>query len=62
MQWYNEPKQWQQDGEKLTVQCDGKTDYWRVTRHDYIVDNASFYQNAPNAPSVSYGDVGRESL
>jgi len=43
MQWYNEPQQWQHDDNKLTVQCDGKTDYWRVTRHGFIKDDAPFY-------------------
>ncbi len=43
MQWYNEPQQWKQDDDKLTVMTDGKTDYWRVTLHDFIKDDAPFY-------------------
>jgi uncharacterized protein len=43
MQWYNEPAQWRQDGHKLIVMTDGKTDYWRVTLHNFIADNAPFY-------------------
>lgn len=48
MQWYNEPQRWQQDGNKLIVNCDGKTDYWRVTRHGFIKDDAPFYYETIN--------------
>ncbi|MEL6269957.1 MAG: DUF1349 domain-containing protein [Chloroflexota bacterium] len=43
MQWVNEPREWHDDNGKLTVRADGKTDYWRVTRHDFIKDDAPFY-------------------
>ncbi|MEM6282469.1 MAG: DUF1349 domain-containing protein [Chloroflexota bacterium] len=43
MQWMNEPQHWTEDHGKLSVRADGKTDYWRVTRHDFIKDNAPFY-------------------
>lgn len=43
MQWLNEAQNWQEDGDSLIVQCEGKTDFWRVTRHDFIKDDAHFY-------------------
>lgn len=42
MNWYNEPAQWQQDGDQLRVVAGGNTDYWRVTRHGFIKDDAPF--------------------
>jgi regulation of enolase protein 1 (concanavalin A-like superfamily) len=30
MDWLNEPQQWTQDGDTLTVTVDGKTDFWRI--------------------------------
>lgn len=43
MKWYNEPAKWQADGSHLQVTADGQTDYWRVTLHDFIKDDAPFY-------------------
>ncbi|MEQ8675303.1 MAG: DUF1349 domain-containing protein [Aggregatilineales bacterium] len=43
MNWYNEPKIWAEKDGKLIVTTAGKTDYWRVTLHDFIKDDASFY-------------------
>jgi hypothetical protein len=43
MEWYNEPQQWQAQGNTLTVRIGGKTDYWRVTLHNFIKDDAPFY-------------------
>jgi uncharacterized protein len=43
MNWYNEPKQWQHQNGKLTITADPDTDFWRVTRHDFIKDDAPFY-------------------
>jgi hypothetical protein len=43
MKWYNEPKTWQKQAEKLIVQTEAQTDFWRVTLHDFIQDNAHFY-------------------
>jgi len=33
MKWYNEPSSWHQEGERLLVKSDPKTDFWRKT-HD----------------------------
>jgi uncharacterized protein len=30
MNWLNEPKQWSQDGNTLTMTADGQTDFWRI--------------------------------
>ncbi|NDJ60807.1 MAG: DUF1349 domain-containing protein [Chloroflexi bacterium] len=43
MHWYNEPKTWQASGGKLIVTADAKTDFWRVTLHDFIKDDAHFF-------------------
>lgn len=43
MQWYNEPASWLQEQDVIEITADGQTDFWRVTRHDYIVDNGHFY-------------------
>lgn len=46
MQWYNEPTQWQHKDDTLTLSVHGKTDFWRVTRHDFIKDDAHFYHQS----------------
>jgi len=43
MYWYNEPTRWHQQDGTITVTADGKTDFWRVTLHDFIKDDAHFY-------------------
>lgn len=43
MKWYNPPKLWTSENDKLIVTANGKTDFWRVTRHDFIKDDAHFY-------------------
>ncbi|GAB4547995.1 MAG: DUF1349 domain-containing protein [Anaerolineae bacterium] len=43
MFWYNEPKNWHQEGTKLVVNAEGKTDFWRVTLHHFIKDDGHFY-------------------
>ena len=43
MQWFNPPAQWQASPQGLEVQVDARTDFWRVTRHDFIKDDAHFY-------------------
>jgi len=48
MQWYNEPKDYIVEDNKITIQVPGKTDYWRVTLHDFIKDDAPFYYQTVN--------------
>lgn len=43
MQWYNEPAAWHDADGQIRVSVGGQTDYWRVTRHDFIKDDAPFY-------------------
>lgn len=43
MQWLNEPANWTESGDTITVTADAKTDFWRVTRHNFIADNGHFY-------------------
>lgn len=43
MNWYNEPAHWHLEGNTLQVTTSGKSDYWRVTLHHFIKDDAPFY-------------------
>lgn len=43
MKWLNEPAHWQQQGDGLIVTAGTKTDFWRVTRHDFIKDDGHFF-------------------
>lgn len=43
MQWYNEPQQWQKQTNVIDITAAPQTDFWRVTRHDFIKDDAHFY-------------------
>lgn len=43
MQWYNEPSQWEVQGNTLTVQAGAGTDFWRLTYNGIIRDNGHFY-------------------
>ena len=43
MQWYNEPVDWQEQDGVISIHTEGHTDFWRVTRHHFIKDNAHFY-------------------
>ena len=43
MKWFNKPKNWDDNNNQLTVTANAKTDFWRVTRHDFIKDDAHFY-------------------
>jgi regulation of enolase protein 1 (concanavalin A-like superfamily) len=43
MNWYNEPEVWEGQGDKLIVRADPQTDFWRVTLHGFIKDDAHFY-------------------
>jgi hypothetical protein len=42
VQWYNEPETWDADDNHLSVTAK-KTDFWRVTVHDFIKDDGHFY-------------------
>lgn len=43
MQWYNEPDVYTVEENRITVKVPAKTDYWRVTLHNFIKDDAPFY-------------------
>ncbi|PSL45309.1 uncharacterized protein DUF1349 [Chitinophaga niastensis] len=43
MKWYNEPKKWSADNNKIAVTVDPGTDYWQVTHYGFIRDNGPFY-------------------
>ena len=43
MTWFNEPQNWKQEDDKLTVFADAKTDFWRETHYGFVRDNGHFY-------------------
>jgi uncharacterized protein len=43
MSWYNEPKHWTGNAQKLNVTVDPGTDYWRITHYGFIRDSGPFY-------------------
>jgi uncharacterized protein len=43
MRWLNEPRQWSETGEVLTVTADSDTDFWRTTHYGYITDSGHLY-------------------
>lgn len=43
MQWRNEPAAWDERDGRVVVQTEGDTDCWRVTKHDFVADDAHFY-------------------
>lgn len=43
MHWQNPPKQAVVTANKVQVQVDGGTDFWRVTHYGFIRDNGHFY-------------------
>ncbi|WLT37558.1 DUF1349 domain-containing protein [Synechocystis sp. B12] len=45
MQWLNEPPQWSESDQQITVKTAPKTDFWRITHYDFIRDNGHFYFN-----------------
>lgn len=45
MKWYNEPSSWHQDGEKLLVKSNPKTDFRRKTHDGGIRDSGHFYHH-----------------
>jgi uncharacterized protein len=43
MTWYNEPQNWKQEGDRLSVFADSHTDFWRKTHYGFVRDNGHFY-------------------
>ena len=43
MIWFNEPRNWKLDNDKLTVIADPRTDFWRKTHYGFVRDNGHFY-------------------
>jgi len=39
MRWLNEPKRWSLEGDRLTVQVEPGTDFWRTTHYGFIEDS-----------------------
>jgi uncharacterized protein len=43
MTWFNEPRNWKQENDRLSVVADGRTDFWRKTHYGFVRDNGHFY-------------------
>ncbi len=43
MKWLNEPKQWTEQDEVVTLNADPKTDFWRLTHDGLVRNNGHFY-------------------
>lgn len=42
MQWFNEPEEWEIQGNTLTMNVTPQTDYWRISHYGFTVDDAPF--------------------
>lgn len=42
MEWYNEPPNWEIQGDTINVTSGAKTDFWRETYYGFIRDNGHF--------------------
>lgn len=42
MEWYNQPRQWQIEGDTITVTTDPHTDFWRKTHDGGVRDSGHF--------------------
>lgn len=44
MNWFNEPFNWKvQPGSSIEVITSPKTDFWRISHYNFILDNGHFY-------------------
>jgi len=43
MQWFNQPKIWSFEENRLSLFVTPKTDFWRITHYGFIVDDGPFY-------------------
>jgi regulation of enolase protein 1 (concanavalin A-like superfamily) len=46
--WSHKPRRVKQSGSQITVTVPPSTDYWRKTRHNFIMDNAPFHWHRVN--------------
>ena len=42
MQWFNEPEEWEIQGNTLIMDVTPHTDYWRISHYGFTVDDAPF--------------------
>lgn len=42
MQWFCEPQTWNAEGDRITVNVNSGTDFWRKTHYGFIRDNGHF--------------------
>jgi len=43
MEWYNEPPNWEIQGDTINTTSGAKTDFWRETHYGFIRDNGHFF-------------------
>jgi uncharacterized protein len=42
MQWFNQPKKWSLENNRLSMFVTPKTDFWRMTHYGFTVDDGPF--------------------
>jgi len=53
MQWMRQPAAFEQQGNRLTLTVEPRTDFWRKTQDDGIRDNGHFYYQRVNGDFVA---------
>ena len=43
MNWFNEPQEWKQENDHLSIFADPRTDFWRKTHYGFVRHNGHFY-------------------
>lgn len=43
MDWHNEPAEWTEADDAITMTVEGDTDFWRHTLHDFVADDGHLY-------------------
>jgi uncharacterized protein len=43
MKWFNEPKVWSNEGNRISFTVESNTDFWQVTHYGFKRDNGPFY-------------------
>ena len=60
LHWLNEPAEWEDDGDHLSLRTGAGTDFWRGTLVDYIKDSGHFYYETVDGDFVATVRFGGE--
>jgi regulation of enolase protein 1 (concanavalin A-like superfamily) len=58
MQWFNQPKKWSVENQKLTIFVTPHTDYWRFTHYGFTVDDGPFYYEITGEYKTRFDQMG----